>query len=77
MLDAAVAFTDPAFAVIGGPWGSAAPFAAELAAGSRPRRPRPRGIRIAAPRLHDDPSLAGARAAAVRGLRDDLVARSR
>ena len=74
VLDAAVAFTDPAFAVIGGSWGSAAPFAAELAA-ALPARPR--GTRIARPRVHDDPSLAGARAAAVRSLRDDLVARSR
>jgi len=74
ILDAAVAFTDPAFAVIGGPWGSAAPFTAELATALLTR---PRGIRIAAPRVNDDPSLAGARAAAVRGLRDDLVARSR
>jgi predicted NBD/HSP70 family sugar kinase len=74
VLDAAVAFADPAFAVIGGPWGSAAPFAAELAA-VMPARPR--GIRIAPPQVHDDPPLAGARAAAVRSLRDDLVARSR
>jgi predicted NBD/HSP70 family sugar kinase len=74
ILDAAVAFADPAFAVIGGPWGSAAPFAAELAA-ALPARPR--GIRIARPQAHDDPSLAGARAAAVNRLRDDLVARSR
>jgi predicted NBD/HSP70 family sugar kinase len=74
VLDAAVAFADPAFAVIGGPWGSAAPFAAQLAA-ALPARPR--GIRVAPPRVKDDPSLAGARAAAVRGLRDDLVARSR
>ena len=74
VLDAAVAFTDPAFAVIGGPWGSAAPFAAELAAALTAR---PRGIRIAQPRVDDDPSLAGARAAAVHSLRDDLVARSR
>lgn len=74
VLDAAVAFTDPAFAVIGGPWGSAAPFAAALAA-ALPARPR--GIRIAPPRVTGDPSLAGARAAAVHRLRDDLVARSR
>jgi len=74
ILVAAVAFADPAFAVIGGPWGSAAPFAAELTA-ALPARPR--GIRIARPQVHDDPSLAGARAAAVHNLRDDLVARSR
>ena len=74
LLDAAVAFADPAFAVIGGPWGSAASFAGELAA-ALPARPR--GIRIEQPRVRDDPSLAGARAAAVRSLRDDLVARSR
>ena len=74
VLDAAVAFADPAFAVIGGPWGSAAPFAAGLAA-ALPARPR--GIRIARPQAQGDPSLAGARAAAVHGLRDDLVARSR
>jgi predicted NBD/HSP70 family sugar kinase len=74
VLDAAVAFTDPAFAVIGGPWGSAAPFAAELAA-ALPARPR--GIRITRPQVRDDPSLAGARAAAVHRLRDDIVARSR
>jgi predicted NBD/HSP70 family sugar kinase len=74
ILDAAVAFADPAFAVIGGPWGEAAPFAAELAA-ALPARPR--GIRTVPPRVHDDPSLAGARAAAVNRLRDDLVARSR
>lgn len=74
VLDAAVAFTDPAFAVIGGPWGSAAPFAAELVAALLAR---PRGIRLAQPLVHDDPSLAGARAAAVSRLRDDLVARSR
>lgn len=74
VLDAAVAFTDPAFAVIGGPWGWAARFAAELAAASSAR---PRGIRLARPLVADDPSLAGARAAAVRSLRDDLVARSR
>jgi predicted NBD/HSP70 family sugar kinase len=73
VLDAAVAFTDPAFAVIGGPWGWAAPFAAELAA----LPARPRGLRLARPLAGDDPSLAGARAAAVQSLRDDLVARSR
>ncbi|HEX9041986.1 MAG TPA: ROK family protein [Trebonia sp.] len=74
VLDAAVAFTDPAFAVIGGLWGSAAPFAAELAA-ALPARPR--GIRIAPPLVETDPPLAGARAAAVHSLRADLVARSR
>jgi predicted NBD/HSP70 family sugar kinase len=74
VLDAAVAFADPAFAVIGGPWGSAAPFATQLAA-VLPARPR--GTRTAPPSVKDDPSLAGARAAAVRSLRDDLVARSR
>jgi predicted NBD/HSP70 family sugar kinase len=74
VLDAAVAFADPAFAVVGGPWGSAAPFAAGLAA-ALPARPR--GVRIARPKVHDDPSLAGARAAAVHRLRADLVARSR
>lgn len=74
VLDAAVAFTDPAFAVIAGPWGSAAPFSAELAAALTAR---PRGIRIAPPRVKDNPSLAGARGAAVHSLRDDLVARTR
>ena len=74
VLDAAVAFTDPAFAVIGGPWGSAAPFSAALAAALAAR---PRGIRIAQPRVEDDPSLAGARAAAVHSLREYLVARAR
>ena len=74
VLDAAVAFTDPAFAVIGGPWGSAAPFTAELAAALAAR---PRGIRIAQPQVRDEPSLAGARAATVHRLRDDLVARTR
>jgi predicted NBD/HSP70 family sugar kinase len=74
VLDAAVAFTDPAFAVIGGPWGLAAPFAAELAAALAGR---PRAIRLTQPLAEDDPSLAGARAAAVSRLRDDLVARSR
>lgn len=74
VLDAAVAFTDPAFAVIGGPWGWAAPFAAELAAALPAHR---RGISLARPLAADDPSLAGARAAAVQSLRDDLVARSR
>ncbi len=74
VLDAAVAFTDPAFAVIGGPWGSAAPFTTALAAALAAR---PRGVRIARPRVKDDPPLAGARAAAVHSLRDDLVARTR
>ena len=74
VLDAAVAFTDPAFAVIGGPWGSAAPFTTALAAALAAR---PRGVRIAQPRVKDDPPLAGARAAAVHSLRDNLVARTR
>jgi predicted NBD/HSP70 family sugar kinase len=74
VLDAAVAFADPAFAVIGGPWGSAAAFTAELAAALAAR---PRGILLAQPQVEDDASLAGARATAVHSLRDDLVARSR
>jgi predicted NBD/HSP70 family sugar kinase len=74
VLDAAVAFADPAFAVIGGPWGSAAAFTAELAAALAAR---PRGILLAQPQVEDDASLAGARATAVHSLRDDLVARGR
>jgi predicted NBD/HSP70 family sugar kinase len=74
VLDAAVAFTDPAFAVLGGPWGSADQFTAELAA-VLPTRAR--GIRLARPRVTDNPPLAGARAAAVHSLRNDLIARGR
>ncbi len=74
VLDAAVAFTDPAFAVLGGPWGSADQLTADLEA-VLPTRTR--GIRLVRPQVRDNPPLAGARAAAVQSLRNDLIARSR
>jgi predicted NBD/HSP70 family sugar kinase len=74
VLEAAVAFTDPSFVVLGGPWSWASSFAAALAAvvgdslGDLP---------VVPPQVHDNPPLAGARAAAVEGLRADIIRRSK
>jgi len=73
-LDAAVAFLDPAFVVLGGPWGSAGPFVAEL---ESVIAQRPRGIRLTQPCVQDEPPLSGVRAAARQALRSDAIARSR
>jgi predicted NBD/HSP70 family sugar kinase len=73
-LDAAIAFADPAFVVLGGPWGSAAPFVAEL---ESVLAARPRSIRLTRPRVRAEPPLSGARAAALHALRNDVIARSR
>jgi predicted NBD/HSP70 family sugar kinase len=74
VLDAAVAFADPAFVVIGGTWGRApellTAIRAAVADSSRP-------VAVSSPLARDTPALAGARAAATAGLREGIVARSR
>ena len=74
VLDAAIAFADPALVVIGGTWGTAPELVtairAAVAAGPRP-------VAVSTPVARNAPALIGARAAAVAGLRADIVARSR
>jgi predicted NBD/HSP70 family sugar kinase len=74
VVDSAVSFTDPAFVVLGGPWGCASPF---VTAVQSLMVERPRRVELRRPLVRSEPSLAGARSAAVETLRGDVVARSR
>jgi predicted NBD/HSP70 family sugar kinase len=74
VVDAAVSFADPVVVVLGGAWGSAAPFDSALAV---VLDQRPRSVPIVAPLVRKEPALAGARAVAVENLRSDVIARSR
>jgi predicted NBD/HSP70 family sugar kinase len=73
-LDGAIAFADPAFVVLAGPWAAAEAFTAEL---DDVLAQRPRRIAISQPRVRKNAPLEGARAAAMSQLRSDLIARSR
>jgi len=70
---AIVALTDPAQIVLGGPWGPH-PLVAEAIAGAVADLPRPVPLRPA--HLTADPSLAGAREAALTGLQSAIIIRA-
>lgn len=65
-----IAFCDPAFVVLAGPWGShpALHRAVDVAVGRRPRR-----VELRPPRAGTDPSLTGARTDAVARLRSTIL----
>jgi len=69
VLDAAVAFADPEFIVIGGSWGSAILTELRAAVAQRPRT-----VALEPPLDRDNPFLTGARTAAVDALRDHVIA---
>lgn len=71
VLAALVALVDPELIVIGGSWGSQP---AVLDAISAEFQRLPRHVPIGAAKLTDEPSLAGARGHALRGLRSAIVA---
>lgn len=68
VVSAAVALTDPAVVVIGGPWGPSV-----LDAVAREVADAPRAVPVEAAAVTDEPSLAGAREAALERLRDAIV----
>jgi predicted NBD/HSP70 family sugar kinase len=74
LLSAAVALADPAVVLLGGPWGQ---HPAVLAAVAREFARAPRHVPVHAASVDDEPSLAGARAAALQRLRDAIVAARR
>jgi predicted NBD/HSP70 family sugar kinase len=71
VLSAAVALADPAIVLVGGPWGR---HPSVLAAVAREFPDAPRQVPVEAAAVEDEPSLAGAREAALRQLRDAIVA---
>ena len=71
-LAAAVALADPAVILLGGPW--AQPV---LPAVRREFARAPRNVPVEAAAVEHEPALAGARAAALRRLRDAIVSRDR
>ena len=71
VVEAAIAFADPALVVIGGPWGRASSFLTELGAALSELSS---STRLEAPQTGDNAALAGARAAAVQGLRSEIIA---
>jgi predicted NBD/HSP70 family sugar kinase len=71
VLSAAVAVSDPAVVLIGGPWGRHPKILASVARECA-RAPRPVPIEAAA--IDDQPALAGAREAALEQLRDAIIA---
>jgi predicted NBD/HSP70 family sugar kinase len=74
VISAAVAFSDPSVIVLGGAWGSTEAMArAVVAQSGQLARPMP----VEQAHVIDRPALAGARAAAVELLRNDLVHRAR
>ena len=70
VLAALTALADPEFVVVGGPWGTE-PAILDAITGQAARLPRPVAIRAAA--VTSEPSLAGARAAAVSRLRSAIL----
>jgi len=71
VLSATVALADPAVVLLGGPWGH---HPAVLAAVADEFSRAPRHVPVRAAALDDEPALAGAREAALRELRDAIVA---
>jgi predicted NBD/HSP70 family sugar kinase len=71
VLSAAVALADPALVLVGGRWGR---HPAVLDAVAREFARAPRHVRVEAATVNDEPALAGAREAALRELRDAVVA---
>jgi predicted NBD/HSP70 family sugar kinase len=69
VLSAAVALADPAVVLVGGSWGPSV-----LAAVARELADAPRGVPVEAAAVTDEPSLAGAREAALERLRNAVVA---
>jgi predicted NBD/HSP70 family sugar kinase len=74
VLTAVVALADPETIVVGGPWGSH-PAVLDAIATAFARCPR--HVPVLAARVTDEPSLTGARTAALRRLRADIVATPR
>ena len=72
MLSALVALADPAVVVLGGPWGPAILDAVRDEFERAPRR-----VPVEAATVTDEPALTAAREAALRQLRDAVVAASR
>jgi predicted NBD/HSP70 family sugar kinase len=73
VLNAVTAFCDPELIVIGGPWGSTDGI---LDALRRAFNTQPRSVPLEQPLAVDEPSLAGARTAAINALRTDIIKRS-
>jgi predicted NBD/HSP70 family sugar kinase len=71
VLSATVALADPAVVLLGGPWGH---HPSVLAAVADEFARAPRHVPVRAAGLDDEPALAGAREAALRELRDAIVA---
>lgn len=71
VLSAAVALTDPAVVLIGGPWGR---HPSVLAGVAREFAKAPRHVPVQAAAVDGEPALAGARETALRQLRDAIVA---
>ena len=71
VLAAAVALADPEVVLLGGPWGR---HPAVLAAIAHEFAQAPRNVPVEAAAVDDEPALAGARATALRQLRDAIVA---
>jgi predicted NBD/HSP70 family sugar kinase len=74
LLSATVALADPAVVLLGGPWGR---HPAVLAAVAHEFAQAPRHVPVGAASVDDEPSLTGARAAALDRLRDAVVATRR
>ena len=74
LLSAAVALADPAVVLLGGPWGRDARV---LAAVAREFAHAPRHVPVQSATVEDEPSLTGARSAALERLRDAIVAARR
>jgi predicted NBD/HSP70 family sugar kinase len=72
VLSAVIAFTDPAEAVLGGPWGQ---DPAVISAVARGLTAAPRQVPIHAATVTDEPALTGARDAARRQLRKAVIRR--
>jgi hypothetical protein len=74
LLSATVALADPAVVLLGGPWGRHPRVRAAVA---REFARSPRHVPVLAATVEDEPSLAGARTAALEQLRDAVVAARR
>ncbi|OZF06335.1 ROK family transcriptional regulator [Rhodococcoides fascians] len=74
VLSSAIAFCDPGFVVVAGPWGAASPLFEAI---QQHVEQSTRSVPLERPRVGDDASLLGARAAALIALRSDVVSRGR
>lgn len=70
VVDAAIAFSDPALVIVGGPWGGTSPFMRHLGTAVSQVS---KSTRLEAPKAGDDAALAGARAAAAQALRNEII----